>query len=240
MSAHTAVKTQTTNQALLSALQHCSPVIMGFLPVGAAFGVLAQKTGMSMLNTVLMSVMVYAGSSQLVAVAMLAAGLAPATIIATTFVVNLRHMLMSASLAPNLRGWKAWQLAAFGYEVTDETFALHTTRFSRGDHDTRTTFLINAICHGTWVLASWLGYAAGTAIPAVEPLGLDYALPAMFIGLLVAQTATRLHVAVAVLSGAAAVLMTLSGADNWSVILATILGATFGAGAETWMKRHSS
>ena len=84
-----------------------------------------------MLNTVLMSILVYAGSSQLIAVAMFGAGMGPLSIIATTFVVNLRHMLMSASLAPNLRKWSKWELAAFAYEITDESFAIHSTRFAR-------------------------------------------------------------------------------------------------------------
>jgi 4-azaleucine resistance transporter AzlC len=222
---------------LLSAARQVAPIVMGYLPVGAAYGVLAQQAGLSLLNTVLMSVLVYAGSAQLIAVAMFAAGLNPASIIATTFVVNLRHLLMSASLAPNLKSWNKWELALFAFEVTDESFAVHSVRFARGDLNKATCFGINGMAQISWVLASLAGYFAGTSIPSVEPLGIDYALPAMFIALLIMQTKNGLHVLVAGFSGLLALALNRAGADQWSVILATVVGATFGAGVETWTRK---
>lgn len=221
----------------MSSLRQAAPIVMGYLPVGAAFGVLAHKTGLSMLNTVLMSVLVYAGSAQLIAVAMLAAGMGPISIIATTFVVNLRHLLMSASLAPNLNGWKKWQLALFAFEVTDESFAVHSTRFGRGDRNKTVCFGVNVIAQLSWVAASWLGYLTGSSIPDVEPLGLDYALPAMFIALLSMQVKNGLHIFVAGFTGLASIALIQAGADQWSVIIATVLGATLGMGVESWMKK---
>ena len=223
--------------AWLSALRQAAPIIMGYLPVGAAFGVLAHKTGLSLINTVLMSTIVFAGSAQLIAVAMFAAGMPPLSIIATTFVVNLRHLLMTAALAPNLKSWKKWQLALFAYEVTDESFALHSTRFARGDKDRPQSFMINGMAHITWIVASWLGFLTGSAIPDVKPLGLDYALPSMFIALLAMQLKNGLHVFVAGFTGLVSIALIQAGADQWSVIIATVLGATFGAGVESWMKK---
>ncbi|MBG0791360.1 MAG: AzlC family ABC transporter permease [Desulfovibrionaceae bacterium] len=222
---------------MISAARLVAPIVMGYLPVGVAYGVLAQQAGLSMLNTVLMSVLVYAGSAQLIAVALFAAGVSPWSIIATTFVVNLRHLLMSASLAPNLKSWRKWELALFSYQVTDESFAVHSARFARGDRNKATGFAINYIAQVSWVLASFVGFVAGASIPRVEPLGIDYALPAMFIALLVMQTKNRLHVLVAGFTGLAAICLIRAGADQWSVILATVMGATFGAGVETWTKR---
>lgn len=227
----------TMASPLVSALRQVSPIVMGYLPVGAAFGVLAHKTGLSMLSTVLMSVIVYAGSAQLIAVALFAAGVPPLSIIATTFVVNLRHLLMSASLAPNLGSWKKWELALFGFEITDESFAVHSARFARGDDSKAVTLLINCIAQISWVIASWAGYMAGAAIPDVKPLGIDYALPAMFIALLVMQTKRKLHVFVAGFTGLASIALIQAGADQWAVIIATVIGATVGAGVESWTKR---
>jgi 4-azaleucine resistance transporter AzlC len=224
----------------LSALRQAAPIVMGYLPVGAAFGVLAHKTGLSALNTVLMSTIVFAGSAQLIAVAMFAAGMPPVTIVATTFVVNLRHLLMTASLAPNLKSWKRWHLALFAYEITDESFALHSARFDRGDRSRPVSFMINVIAHFSWVLASFIGYLTGGAIPDIRPLGLDYALPAMFIALLTMQVRNGLHFFVAGFTGLASIALVQGGADRFSVIIATIIGATFGAGVESWMKRQSS
>ncbi len=220
-----------------SALRQAAPIVMGYVPVGAAFGVLAHKTGLSMLSTVLMSTVVFAGSAQLIAVAMFAAGMPPLSIIATTFVVNLRHLLMTASLAPNLKTWKKWHLALFAYEITDESFALHSARFMRGDNSQSVSFMINFIAHVSWVLASWAGFLTGATIPDIKPLGLDYALPAMFIALLCMQVKNGLYVFVAGFTGLASIALVQSGADQWSVIIATLLGATVGAGVESWMKK---
>lgn len=227
----------TSHSPLASAFRQALPIIMGYVPVGAAFGVLAHKTGLSMLSTMLMSIMVFAGSAQLIAVAMFAAGMPPLSIIATTFVVNLRHLLMSASLAPNLRSWKKWEMAVFAFEITDESFAVHSTRFSNGDNSKSVSILINVIAQLSWCAATWIGFMTGSAIPDVKPLGLDYALPAMFIALLSMQVKNGLHLFVAGFTGMAAIVLIQSGADQWSVILATLLGATFGAGVESWMKK---
>ncbi len=221
----------------LSGIRQAAPIVMGYVPVGAAFGVLAHKTGLSLLNTVLMSGMVFAGSAQLIAVAMFAAGMPPVSIIATTFIVNLRHLLMTASLAPNLKSWKKWQLALFAYEITDESFALHSTRYSQGDTSKSVSFVINATAHASWVIASWAGFLAGSTIPDIKPLGVDYALPAMFIALLAMQVKNNLQIFIAGFTGLASIMLVQAGADQWSVIIATVLGATVGAGVESWMKK---
>ena len=232
-----AVAGEQSGSPMMAAARQVAPIVMGYLPVGAAYGVLAQQAGLSMLNTVLMSILVYAGSAQLIAVALFAGGVTPVSIIATTFVVNLRHMLMSASLAPNLKSWNKWELALFAYEITDESFAVHSVRFARGDLNKTTCFGINAIAQVSWIVASFAGFLAGASIPSVEPLGIDYALPAMFIALLVMQMKNGLHVLVAGFSGLTAIILIKAGADQWSVILATVIGATFGAGVESWTKK---
>lgn len=227
----------THHSPLVSALRQAAPIVMGYVPVGAAFGVLAHKTGLSMLSAMLMSLIVFAGSAQLIAVAMFAAGMPPLSIIATTFVVNLRHLLMSASLAPYLCTWKKWEMAIFGYEITDESFAVHSARFSRGGARKSVSLMINMIAHVSWCIATWVGFMTGSAIPDVKPLGLDYALPAMFIALLTMQVKNGLHVFVAGFTGLSAIALVQAGADQWSVIIATLLGATFGAGVESWKNR---
>ena len=93
------------------------PIVFGYIPIGFAYGVLAQQAGLSTLNILLMSIIVYAGSSQFIAVGLFAAAVPGLTIILTTFVVNLRHMLFSAALSPYLKGWKVPELALFSYEL---------------------------------------------------------------------------------------------------------------------------
>jgi 4-azaleucine resistance transporter AzlC len=216
------------------------PIVLGYVPVGFAFGVLAQKAGLSLAMTLLMSVIVFAGSAQLIAVGLFSAGMDPLSIILTTFVVNLRHMLFSAALAPHLESWRKLELAGFAAELTDETFALHVTRMAEADPPKAETIAVNLTSQVSWILGTWLGIVGGQLIADIEPYALDYALPAMFIALLVMQIKNRRQVFVAVLAGGLSVGFYLSGFDQWYVILATVIAATAGVVVEQWTKKQSS
>lgn len=209
-------------------LRQVSPIILGFLPVGFAYGVLARKTGISIDNTMLMSILVFAGSAQFIAVGLFAAGASAVSIIVTTFIVNLRHMLMSAALAPYLKKWGKLEIMSFCFQLTDETFALHSTRFSAAETAKRETFMINCIAQIAWVGGTALGILSSTLISDVRPMGLDYALPAMFIALLVSQIKDKSYLLVALGAGALSTALSLGGVDQWNVIIATVIGATAG------------
>lgn len=224
----------------IRAFKQTLPVILGYLPIGFAYGVLAQKSGLSGLNTVLMSLMVFAGSAQLIAVGLLAAGVGAATVILTTFMVNLRHLLMSASLAPFLGSWSRPQQAFFSFQLTDETFALHSGRFARGEDSKPETFAINVIAQGAWLAGTCLGLFAGGLVSDVRPIGLDFALPAMFIVLLVWQVKSLLRLFVALAAGLCSLCLFLFGLEETSVILATVFAATLGVFLERWIKKRSS
>jgi len=227
-------------RSFFSGMRQALPIVLGYIPVGFAYGVLAQKNGLSLLNTVAMSVIVFAGSSQLIGAGLFGAGAGLLAIVATTFVVNLRHMLMSAALAPKLRYWKKWQIALFGYELTDETFALHTMRMTREQPPLSETFGVNLTSQFSWILGSLVGYLAGGRIADVRPIGLDYALPAMFIALLVPQVVKPIFLMMAVLAGILSVTLSLYGFSQSHVIVATVAASTVGVGVEQWMKRTSS
>lgn len=233
---------QTTRKIsqTLAALSPALPVVMGYLPIGFAYGVLAINGGLTWLETLAMSVIVYAGSAQLMAVSLFATGTNPFSIIATTFIVNLRHLLMSASLAPYMTDWSKGQVAAFCAELTDESFGVHSLRFEQGQTAAPLSLSINLTCQLAWVAGTLLGALAGSLISDVKPFALDYALPAMFIALLVLQLKSRLHLMVALFGGLLSMLLWLVGVTQWNVIIATILAASFGAGVETWTKQPSS
>jgi len=225
---------------LVSAFRQALPIILGYVPVGFAYGVLAQKSGLSGINTILMSILVFAGSSQLIAVGLFAAGTAPVAIVATTFIVNLRHLLMSAALAPFLRAWSKTRLALFAYQLTDETFALHAGRFARDETGAAETFGINVIAQSAWVCGTVLGLAASTLITDIRPIGLDYALPAMFIALLLGQLKSRTHLAVALIAGVLSSALMLTGWNQTHVLAATVIAATLGLGVHAWTSKRSS
>ncbi len=231
---------------VFSGMRQALPVVLGYIPVGFAFGVLGAKVGASVFNVVLMSVLVYAGSAQLIAAGLLAAGATPLTIVVTTFIVNLRHLLMSAALSPHLRSYGKVQQALFSFELTDETFALHSGRFAEPGTDPAgpgakaETFALNVTAHCAWVFGSWLGVTASTLIADVRPIGLDYALPAMFIALIVGQMKSRLHIFIGLGAGALSTGLLLAGVDQWNVIFATVGAAALGAYLEEkWTSARS-
>ena len=240
MNCATLSSTSRAESPLVSAFRQTLPIILGYVPVGFAYGVLAQKSGLSGINTILMSLLVFAGSAQLIAVGLFAAGAAPLAIVATTFVVNLRHLLMSAALAPFLRSWSKARLALFSYQMTDETFALHANRFAKGVTAPCETFGINVIAQSAWVGGTVLGLAASTLITDIRPIGLDYALPAMFIALLLGQLKSRQHLAVAVIAGVLSTILMLAGLQQSHVLAATIIAATIGLGVHAWTSKRSS
>jgi 4-azaleucine resistance transporter AzlC len=215
------------------------PIVLGYVPIGLSFGVLAQKAGLSMLNTLLMSILVYAGSAQFVAIGLLTAGVSAASIITTTFVVNLRHLLMSVALSPHLRKWSKPELAAFAYQLTDETFALHAAQFARGPARKGDTFSVNAAAQAAWVLGTAVGMIAGQRVVDVSVFGLDYALPAMFVALLVLQLGSRIQAGVALLAGTLATALALTDAGQWATIVATIVGSASGVALEIWIRQRS-
>lgn len=216
------------------------PIIMGYVPVGVAFGALAYKAGLSPANIILMSAMVYGGASQLIAVGLIAAGASPISIIITTLIVNLRHFIMTSSIAPYLKGWTLPELAVFCGELTDETFALHSTAFMSNPPVKATVFIANITAHGIWVTGTILGLVAGRFITDVKPLALDYALPALFVALLAFQVKERLHLIVAILSGLVAVVLTVTDLARLNVIIAAPLAALAGVIIESWIKKPSS
>jgi 4-azaleucine resistance transporter AzlC len=237
------ISERDANPSLPGFLRHAAngagaalPIVMGYIPVGFAFGVLAQKAGISTVNTLLFSILVYAGSAQLIAAGLIGAGAGLWTLIITTFIVNLRHMLMSAALSPYFREWKRWQQAVFAYEITDESFAVHSARFARGQTDKIETIAVNFTAQISWVFGTWLGITAGTLIKDVRPYGIDFALPAMFIALLVLQIHHRTQVLAALLAGLISIGLMQAGLTSWNVILATVVAAALGALIEKWTK----
>lgn len=204
------------------------PISLGYIPIGLAFGVLAQKAGLGPLEIGLMSLLVFAGSSQFIAVSMISSGADALSILMTTFTVNLRHLLMSSSLAVHLkrlgRGW----ISLFAYGVTDESFAVNFMKFREGGWSWREALALNHTANLFWIGSTVAGGIGGQFIPE-GAFGIDYALIAMFLCLLVFQLRGRLYVLTAILAGVLAVVLSLLIPGNSHVVIATMVAAAVGA-----------
>jgi 4-azaleucine resistance transporter AzlC len=237
----TAVETEANNEPAvadksvykqaLTGMVRAVPIMLGYLPIGFAFGVLTSTAGLSMTNAVAISLFVYAGSAQLISVGMIAAGAGVAAITMTVFLVNLRHMLMSAYLAPYLGKLQRWQQALFSYELTDESFAVHSVYFRQyGVSPPAELFALNHSAHLAWIGGTMLGaWVGGHLALDTTTFGIDYALPAMFIALLVMQIDNWRRAAIAALAAAIGLSLYLIGMSQLYTILATVIAATVGA-----------
>jgi 4-azaleucine resistance transporter AzlC len=203
------------------------PICLGYLPIGMAFGVLAQKAGLTPIQIGLMSILVFAGSSQFIAVSMISAGASATAIITTTFVVNLRHVLMSSALAVYLRSAHRRVLALYAYGVTDESFAVNLPRFNAHNWSLGRALVVNHAANLTWFISTVAGGIGGQFIPE-GALGIDYALIAMFICLLIYQIRKWIQLLTAVIAGIAAVGLALLIPGNTYIVVASVMAATVG------------
>lgn len=203
------------------------PICLGYFPIGLSLGVLAQKGGLLPWQVALMSILVFAGGSQFIAIAMLGSGASISAIVTTTFMVNLRHLLMSSALAVQFPGVSRRFLALFAYGVTDESFAVNMVRFGQGGWDRRSALALNQAGNLTWFVSTVAGVYVGEFIPA-GALGIDYALTGMFICLLVFQLRGLVFVATALMAAFCSVLAFLWLPGNAYVIVASIVAATAG------------
>ena len=222
------IKRKKAKGTILPGLIAGWPICLGYIPIGLAFGVLAQKAGLGPLEIGLMSLFVFAGSSQFIAVSMISSGGEAVSIIITTFMVNLRHLLMSSSLSVFLGGSKKGPLSLYAYGVTDESFAVNYARFKQGDWDLSRGLIVNHSANMTWIVSTIIGGYSGQFIPE-HAFGIDYALVAMFICLLVFQLRGRKYIVTAVIAGVSAVIFSLIIPGNAYIILASIVAATLGA-----------
>ena len=204
------------------------PLLLGVAPFGMAFGAYAIETGLSGGMTQAMSSMIFGGASQFVAVQLIASGVPGAMIVLAVLVVNARHMLYSASVAPHVAHLDArwrWLLA---YLLTDEAYAIGMQRYGRDDESPRKHwFFFGAgfALWSTWQVTTAAGIVLGAALP--DSWSLDFALPLTFIALLTPVLTSRPAFAAAGVAGVIAVV----GFDwPYATELITAIGGGLAAG----------
>lgn len=204
------------------------PIMLGYAPLGLAFGVIAREKGLDVLQTALMSLLVFSGSGQYIAVGLLAAGASVPAILLTTFLVNLRYLLFSAAMAPYVKKMPSFVQSILAFGITDETFTLNMAEFDCKEADRDFILGVNIFSHLSWIVNSAIGAALGNIIGNVERFGVNFALPAMFVALLVVQIKDRNTVWVAVIAGLLSVGIRLITDSSVNIIAATVIAATVG------------
>lgn len=203
------------------------PIAIGYMPVAFTFGLLAKAAGLSLFETVGMSIIVFAGASQYIALSMIAAASGAAELILTTFIMNIRHLLMSASLKERAEEDPKWLKAIYAFFITDETFSVAAT--SPEKKITGSYLLgLGLVAYSCWVVFSGVGYVMGSGLPQSLQNSMGIALYAMFIALLVpaakkSRKVIALAASAAILNCFFSLIPALSG--GWGIILSTIIAA---------------
>jgi 4-azaleucine resistance transporter AzlC len=220
----------TRQREFLNGVKDTFPLILGAIPFGIIFGATAVLGGLTPLATVAMSLFVFAGSSQFIGANLFSANTPVPVIIVTTFIVNLRHALYSATLAPYLRGVSQKWLLPLGFWLTDETFALVARRYPQEDGSPYKHWYqlgSSVAMYSNWQVCTWIGIVAGTSLQGIANLGLDFAMVVTFMGIVVPLIITRPMFASAVTAGVVAVLA--NGLPNkMGLMLAAIAGIMAG------------
>ncbi|MGD8352681.1 MAG: AzlC family ABC transporter permease [Pseudomonadota bacterium] len=225
------MKTEILNDGpsmIRRAIADAVPIIIGYVPMGAAYAILARQAGIGFFPTVLMSLIVFAGASQFIAVGLLSGGATAFEVVATTLFVNLRHILMSASLSPYYRDTPRNLIPFVAWGVTDETFAISIGRYVSGEADHRYGLALHYTAYISWVSGTAAGALAGGLIPPALQSSLEFSLYAMFVGLVVLQLTNRIQLAVAASSAVMCGIFSTFMGGTWNIIAAAVAGATFG------------
>lgn len=173
-------------EAFKKAFPYTIPVLTGYIFIGIAFGVMFAEKGYSFLWAMFMSLMVYAGSGQYLAVNFFVSGVSFLQVIFLTLMVNIRHIFYGISLLEkfNNMGKKRWYMI-FG--LTDETYSLLcTTKTPEGVDEEKFLFAISIMNQSYWIIGSAIGGIAGALLP-FNSEGIDFAMTALFVVIFVEQ-----------------------------------------------------
>ncbi|GAB7079368.1 AzlC family ABC transporter permease [Megalodesulfovibrio paquesii] len=184
-----------------------APVLLGVLPFGVTFAVLAGAAGADPWGIMASSALAFAGASQLVVVDLLNSGASMILALVAGLTVNLRLVMYSASLAPEFARAPMWHRVLVGFFMTDQSYAISLMRFSRDSRLHRMGFTMGAsvLLYVVWLLGNALGIALGAVIP--KSLSLDFAVPVTFMALIAPTLRDRPAKIAALVAGVSALLL---------------------------------
>jgi len=213
------------------------PLFLGVASFAIAYGLLARKAGLSLLSLTLMSLLVFAGASQFVAISLLISGSSFLLILFTTLVVNSRYFLMGASLGPYTRKWDTkWQVV-LSFLLSDESYAMTISRFTKNVPNKYYQLGVSLGLYVEWFVFTVIGGLMGSFLGDPQAFGLDFALPATFMVLLLPMIRSWRHVIVCILTGIFSIAGFLFLPTRWYIPFAAVLGTIVGGMLELWKRK---
>ena len=255
MSAKLSTSSNTRAQEFFAGVRDELPILLGTTPFGVIFGVLALRAGLPQVQAQAMSSVIFAGSAQFITAQLLAQSVPAAVIVLTVFVVNLRHALYSASVAPHIKHLSGLWKVLLAYLLTDEAYAVAITRYNH-EGDVRRSDNQIAEVHPTFVNAHWyflgagvtlwvswqlstaVGVFIGTQVSESVRSILDFTLPLTFIAIVVPGLKDKASSAAAVCAGIVAVIA-FNLDYKLGLIVAAIAGIAAGVAADKLFQPQS-
>ena len=230
------------SKSFLLGLKKTVPLIVGVIPFGLAYGIMGSQAGLTIAEITFMSMTVFAGAAQFMAVEMISQNVGLVFIVVSTLLINLRHILMGLSLSQYLNKLKNGWLYLLAFGMTDENYAVTINHYQNSGRDEGDPWFMLGSSFGMyvfWIGSSIIGGLLGYSIKDPLSWGLDFAMPATFLSLLIPQIKSMRILIVILVSGASAVAAYLLIPGKWYIIIATVLAAVAGTTMEIMKERRS-
>ncbi|WP_076427664.1 AzlC family ABC transporter permease [Haladaptatus litoreus] len=211
----------------LSGVRVSLPIVLGVLPFGMVAGVAAVSAGLSAPLALAMSVFVFAGASQLAAADLIGRSAPAVVVVLTVLIINLRMMMYSASIAPYFKRQSARWKAGLSYFLTDQAYAVSLMKFEQDEETNRRWYYlgVGVSLWVTWQIATVAGILLGASVPSGWHL--DFAVPLVFLAVLVPSVTDRATTVAAVVGGVTAV--AANGLPfNLGLVTAAVVGIVAG------------
>ncbi len=218
-----------SNHALRRGFLDAVPLGIGVTIYGLVYGMMARQADIPLWVVIGMSALVFAGSSQMIAVEMMASGAGPLSTMATVLVVNLRHVVMAADLSRFLPEAGGKQRALTAFFLTDESYSVSYSHFQKNPTGGARYVLGAGInIYLFWGLSGVVGYLGGNLLPPVLEPAFGFAMAAAFLSMLVPLVQDRPTLAAVLTSAAIAVAGNLWLPGKWYILLAAFAGSAVG------------
>jgi len=199
------------------------PIFVTAVVVGIAFGLTARQSGLTVIETSAMSVIVFAGAAQFVMVDLLRTGAPAPLIVLTVVLLNARHLLMAAAIRPFIGKASLAPRVGLAYILTDEAFALGVGWFRRGHRDLTYFAVFGGLMWAFWNAGTLLGAIFGADLVDPQRYGIDFAITAVFVAIVVIGVRHRADAVIAFVAVVVAAGLRLAGASAVAVVVAGAL-----------------
>lgn len=226
----------TPRSQFLAGVRDLLPILLGVMPFGLIYGIAAVNAGIPPLQAFLMSSIVFSGSAQFAATQLIANGALASVVIVSIIVVNLRHIMYSATISPHFSRIPFWRKMILAYLLTDEAFAMTITRYNaEPDMPHKGWYFLGAgmALWTTWQAATAVGVFAGGQVPAAWSL--DFTIALTFLALSIPSIRDRSTAVAAVVGGLSAILLR-EMPFQLGLVTAAVLGIAAGYGVERWTR----